>query len=305
MASNLIQMWSAEVQKQLFETEDFTRYSQNFASMEASSKFTIPSSGSILASTDDLSRPLTPGQRTDTAVELEMLPLIVNPFFVNLEDAWELSFDKRASITEGMANSLNDLGKQKVYWGWMNTSKFANSIKTTGLTGSTLATGATGTRKKITYDDILNATLKLDLQNVPHDGRVMVVPPALYKEIKALSQFVASDVLSTELLSRGVVGMIDGISVVRANVNQVLVDAVASGSTSVSADFGVTGTTYSFFIPVYHPSMVARVIGRSQVWVDTASAIYTSDVISATQAIAGGLTRYDKSGYVAIIQEIG
>lgn len=299
------QNWSSEVHKELFETVDFTRFSKMYNDMQSYSLFTLPSAGSITASTDDYVRPLTPGQRVDTLVEIPLVGLLVDPFYVKLDEQWEFAYDKRASITTGMADSLADEAKQRVYHSWLNTSDMDESIKTTGAATATLPTGATGTRLRITYDNILDATLKLDEQNIPQSGRVIVIPPSMVKEIKQLDEFNSSDQISTELLSKGVIGYIDGLQVIKASTNKVLANAVASGDTATVADYGTTGTTFSYFASVYHPDFVCKVYGETQVRVNENDAIYTSDVISATQRVGGGLVRNDKKGFVAIVQEIG
>lgn len=305
MASLHTQKWSAEVNKELFETVDYTRFSKNYSDMQSVSKFTLPSAGAITASVDDYARPLTPGQRTDSLVEISLAGLKIDPFYVQLDEQWELAYDKRASITEGMSNALSDDAAQRIYHSWVNSADMDLSVKTTGAATASKPAGATGTRKKITYQDIIDATEKLDIQNVPQSGRVMVIAPSMVKDIKKLAEFNNSDQISTELLSRGVIGYIDGIQVVKANTNNVLVDAVASGDTASGVTFGATGTTYSYVASIFHPDFVCRVVGQTQVFVNEADATYTSDVISATQRIGGGLVRNDKKGYVAIVQEIG
>ena len=298
------QKWSAEVHKELFETVDFTAYSKAYSDMVSVSKFILPTAGSITASTDNYVRPLSPGTRTDQSVEISLSGIKIDPFYVKLDEQWELAYDKRASITEGMVNAIADDAKQRVYWGWINTANMSNSVKTTGAAGASKPTGATGDRKKITYADILNASEILDLQNIPSSGRVMVIHPSMVKDIKQLSEFDTSESISTELLSRGTIGYIDGIQVVKANVDKVLVDAVASGSTASGATYAATGTTYSFVASVFHPDFVCKVVGESVVYVNEADATYTSDVVSATQRVGSGLCRQDKIGFVPIVQEI-
>ena len=64
------------------------------------------------------------------------------------------------------------------------------------------------------YPAFLDATLYLAEKNVPPEQRVAFVSPAFYKAIKLDAGFVRSGDIAQELLVRGQVGMIDGVSVV-------------------------------------------------------------------------------------------
>jgi hypothetical protein len=306
MALNL-KIWESEVQKQLFEAQDFTRFSKNFRT-ENTKTYGLPQQGTITASVDSGSRPLTAGVRTDTEKEVTLAGLVVDPFYVSITDQHELSYDKRADISSQIVDSIASLAKEKILWGWMNDCPWTSGFyqKTSGASGATLPTGATGTRLKIAYDDIISANLNLDLQNVPSDGRILLIHPSMYKDVKALSQFSASETISTELLARGVVGYIDGLQVVKANYANILVNAVASGTTApTGVTFGATGTTYSNVSFIYHPNFVGRVIGGTRMFVQQNSPTYTSDVMSATLRVGGALMREDKKGFIPIVSNIG
>ena len=64
------------------------------------------------------------------------------------------------------------------------------------------------------YDLILDGTEVMDDNEVPETGRVIVVAPGVYKSLKASTVFDHTDV-GAELRRQGVVGMIDGMPVVR------------------------------------------------------------------------------------------
>ena len=297
--------WSSEIHKELFEQKDYTSLAQNFSTMADMASFVLPQSGAITAGVDSYSRPLTATQRVDTGKTITLMGIVTDPYFVKLDEQHELSFDKRASISGHLVEAVADFAKTKVLWGWMNDVVWSSaSVKTTGLSGATMPTGATGARKKITYNDIISANEKLDLQNVPQDGRVMIIHPSLYKDLKGLTEFVENQVYCDDLLKQGIVGTVDGIRIIKGNTNSVLINAVASGSTPSMLAYGATGTTASFGALVYHPNFVARVIGRTELFVNMNDALFTSDVMTLTQRVGGGASRQDGKGLVAIVQEI-
>ena len=85
---------------------------------------------------------------------------------------------------------------------------------------SKMATGA-GTTKTETvsssnaYDLFLEACGTLSDNKVPLEGRVAFVAPAFYKAIKQDGSFVKGSDMAHEMLSHGVVGMVDGVSLIQ------------------------------------------------------------------------------------------
>lgn len=65
------------------------------------------------------------------------------------------------------------------------------------------------------YDEITKGTEALDDAEVPDEGRVIVVTPEVYRLIKKNPDINLSDALGDELKKKGVVGSIDGMSVVK------------------------------------------------------------------------------------------
>jgi hypothetical protein len=297
--------WSTEIQRELFEAQDYTSMSKNYSTMVNNTSFVLPESGSIEAQVDNYSRPLVATTRTDSGKTISMFGINTLPYYIQLDEQFELSYDKRSSISQHLVSSIDDLRKQKILYSWFSDVKWSgNSVKTSGLSGSTLPTGSTGARKRLTYTDICKANTILDLQNVPSDGRVMLIHSAQYQDVKLMSEFVENQVYTTDLLKQGVVGMIDGILIKKINSNKVLVNAVGSGSTSSMGTFGATGSTYSFGALVYHPDFVCRVVGNTELFVNQKDALYTSDILTMTTRLGGGLVRNDQVGAVAIVQEI-
>ena len=83
------------------------------------------------------------------------------------------------------------------------------------------ATGATAVSQAITagnnaYTDILKAAAFLDEDKAPVEGRVLFVTPGYYNTIKEyITTTMHADTYSSKLISRGYVGELDGIPVVK------------------------------------------------------------------------------------------
>jgi len=62
---------------------------------------------------------------------------------------------------------------------------------------------------------IMNATQALDDALVPETGRTLFIPTEYYRMLKTSPEFMSNDKLSEEAMAKGVVGMIDGMKVVK------------------------------------------------------------------------------------------
>jgi hypothetical protein len=62
---------------------------------------------------------------------------------------------------------------------------------------------------------IMDATTALDNALTPESGRTLFIPANYYRMLKHSSEFISSETLAEEALAKGVVGMIDGMKVVK------------------------------------------------------------------------------------------
>lgn len=74
------------------------------------------------------------------------------------------------------------------------------------------------------YAEILAASEALDNAEVPETGRVLVVTPALYAVMKQCKEIVMETDIGNELRLKGVIGMLDGMSVQKIPANRLPAD---------------------------------------------------------------------------------
>lgn len=65
------------------------------------------------------------------------------------------------------------------------------------------------------YDEIIEASKELDNAEVPEDGRCLVVSPDVYFLMKKCKDIIMGTDVSNEQRKRGVIGIIDGFSVIK------------------------------------------------------------------------------------------
>ena len=80
---------------------------------------------------------------------------------------------------------------------------------------------------------VVPAAVKLDQNNVPSDGRFLVIDPATYGKLQLDTRFIRQNESGTQALHTGVVGMAAGFTILKSN------NAVTSART------GLTGTTHT------------------------------------------------------------
>ena len=74
------------------------------------------------------------------------------------------------------------------------------------------------------YAEILAASEALDNAEVPETGRVLVVTPALYAVMKQCKEIVMETDIGNDLRLKGVIGMLDGMSVQKIPANRLPTD---------------------------------------------------------------------------------
>ena len=74
------------------------------------------------------------------------------------------------------------------------------------------------------YDEIIKANNALDNAEVPETGRYLVVTPDVYVLMKKSKDIVMETDISNELRVKGVIAMIDGLSVIKVPANRLPAD---------------------------------------------------------------------------------
>lgn len=74
------------------------------------------------------------------------------------------------------------------------------------------------------YDEIIKANNELDNAEVPETGRYLVVTPDVYVLMKKSKDIVMETDISNELRIKGVIAMIDGLSVIKVPANRLPAD---------------------------------------------------------------------------------
>lgn len=247
------------------------------------------------------SLPATVTERTDVIVSYDLDEYTSDPTLIKDIDAMEVSYDKRVSVTMEHSDTLQEKIALWMAYHW-GADDITQMVRTTGANRAAFVTGATGTRKKITYADFLSAKRILDAQNIPIKGRVCVLPAEMYNDLFELDEVINLQKQGTPTLPSGVVANILGFDIM---MRSELV-SYTNASTPVKRLPGAADLTSANAAALfYHENFVRRAKGAVKIFANEDQAPYYGSIFSAL-AKAGGRKRYTNGrGVVALVEAAG
>lgn len=114
--------------------------------------------------------------------------------------------------TDGVLSAAAALGRQQREVIIPEVDTYVYSVMTANA--GTKVTNVTLTSNNL-YDEIIQATETMDNNDVPDTGRILTVTPATYRLLKKCPDLDIDCDITAEQKAKGVVGMIDGMDVVK------------------------------------------------------------------------------------------
>lgn len=114
--------------------------------------------------------------------------------------------------TDGVLSAAAALGRQQREVIIPEVDAYVYSVMTANA--GTKVTSVTLTSNNL-YDEIIQATETMDNNDVPDTGRILTVTPATYRLLKKCPDLDIDCDITAEQKAKGVVGMIDGMDVVK------------------------------------------------------------------------------------------
>ena len=242
-------------------------------------------------------KPATVSQRTDNELTYDMDELTTNPIYIPNIDMVELSYDKRSSILYNDREELQRVAAQNLLYRWIVGAKTLNT-EGEARKAHTSAT-ATGNRKKLTKSTVMEAMVRMNVDNIPAAGRYMLLDAVQYADLlddltdKELSAFQAvADV------SKGVMGQLYGFSIMQRS--QVL-RLKADGTTLLKWDAADEATELAAGV-AWQQQCVSRALGEVKMFSNEDDPQYHGDIYSFLVRAGGSPRRYDKKGVYLIAE---
>lgn len=291
------EMWRPDIIETLFKSNAFLTRAFNADDMVVGGRIVhIPQAGApskVERNRVNLPAPIV--KRSDTDIVYVLDEYTTDPRLIVDIDKKELSYDKRASVIREDMGSLMEVAGDNMLYNWGVNIPAASKILTTGASATGTAPGATGNRKIITEADIRKAQLLLNNQNLPKDGRIMVLPGNFLDQLMSDNNLKYAFQQVVDLKS-GMVGRLFGFDLYERS--SVLVETTGGTVKLPEAASATDDNECAFF---YHEGAVERALGDVDIFDNPGKAEYYGDVVSFLLRLGGRNRRADNKGlgYIA------
>jgi len=292
------EIWMNTIVEGLFADNSFLSKSVNADEFVNDGKTVhIPNAGAASNTKKNRSSfPATVKTRNDIDLTFTLDEFTTDPVRIPHADTVELSYNKRESVIRtDRAKLINDVSEDILYQ-WMPAS--ANSISTTGSAVVAHTSGATGNRKAFTEADVSNAMTKFDEQDIPQEGRYMLIDAQMYKQLlKSLTTNEAQAFHAAVDVKKGVLGELHSFKIMkrsrvaRYNAAGDKLEPTASGNGTDNAA-----------VLAWHENSVCRALGEVEVFENEKDATYYGDILSFLARCGGRGMRNGVEGLLAIKQ---
>jgi hypothetical protein len=302
------EIWVSDVQEALNRNADFLPYSVDHSAYIAFGTVHVPQSGSNpTVVKNPATFPLSINERTDTDRTYSLNQFALEPVLITNLDELQISYDKRQSVLGQQISTLTQRIGDEVAISWSATGA-SNIVSTTGSAVATsLAPGATGTRKAVTLADIASLANKLDKDNVPRQNRKLLMSTDMFWELFQISDVIRASYNGFQnqpnVLQNGIVAMLYGFEIMMRPVV-----SVYANSTTVPKAFGAaTATTDNLACIAFHSTTVARALGSMTPLYDSGSngngkPEYLGSIFNMEIMLGSAILRADMKGVAALVQ---
>lgn len=294
MALN-ISIWQTTLVENFYPDNGFASKSVDDSTFVNAHKVIIPNAGApSKVQKNRTVKPATVDQRTDNALEYEIDELTTDPIYIPNIDTVELSYDKRTSIISNDRAQLQDEAHLNLLERWGKGVPASNVLLTTGTTERNAHTSdtATGKRKRITKNDLLAIMTRMDADNVPEEGRYLLLDAYMYADLLAdLSESDKWMFQNSANMQTGVLGNLYGLNIMkRSKVLRVKNDKTLLpwGEDAVAGELAAA--------LAWHEKSVSRALGEVKMFDSTNNPLYYGDIYSFLLRTGGSVRRYDKKG---------
>lgn len=177
------------------------------------------------------------------------------------------------------------------------TSKF---VYTTGSEGANNSPLKNQGRKKVSYSDILSIAQKFNEDNLPAEGRYIVMEPQLYRELLSDPAVISFLNFGEATLPTGVVREVGGINIiVKPSV------AIASSSGTVNAIGDTTLATDNFAALAFHTECLVRGDSGPIVFTEAGNAFKRGNICNITWflSVVNPRQGLDDAGVYLLVQD--
>jgi len=303
----LKEIWATDIAEKLFPSNSFIGQSVDDSMWVSGKKVHRANAGDLPGVQKDRTvfpAPVTP--RTDEDADYNIHEHTSDPTRIRDIEEIETNYQKRQSVLSGHIKVINNSIANWMAHDWAPTAE-ANFIRTSGADRPANLDGATGTRKKLTVEDILKAKAILDDMDLPMDGRNILIPSHMYNDM-LLSEYKYLESLDKQgkaVLKDGNIAALFGLKIFIRGKKNVL-SYTNAATPALRTPVATTGkATANAAALLWHKDFVARAKGDVKVYHNEDDATIYGSVFSAMARAGGQKTYLDGTGVMAIIEAAG
>lgn len=303
--------FSKDLQKVLFPDNSFYKMSMMEGGIGADvTKVEIPISGEIpdAKSGDPATLPLQATERTDDVKEYPVEQVYVGPVVVRRENEIVTNYGKRQDVISQFAEKIGVRVADIAAVNWGTVGGGDNIVRTTGTTSrATSLVGATGNRKRATYDNIVEVQEKFNKMNLPSGGRRYALwTPDMISDLFLIDKLTDEDKNQIALIRSGQVGTLFGFtSMMRWNDKKGSIglsyssDAAAKRAIDEATQAGDNAAAL-----FWHSSLVRHAEGNAKTIINRDVPGYLgATMIEAVVRFGATQNRKDGKGVVSLVEE--
>jgi hypothetical protein len=296
------EIWQDHIEGNLFKNNEFLLASTDAGQYVLQGKVVhIPQAGALATVVKNRSSvPATVVQRTDTDVTYVLDEFTTDPILIPNAETFELSYNKRESVLGEYESSLRQTIADNLLINWSPSGSTGTIIRTTGTTTATHLADTIGNRKKFTVNDLKNAQLQLNKQNIPMEGRYALISADMFQQLTDdMSATQYRDFSAAYDVKDGVLGRLFGFNIMmRGNVvsydDDTLPVVKAYGAAGADAD--------NDGVLCWQINAVERALGQISFFERIGDPTYYGDIYSVGVRMGARMRRGDAKGIIAIVQ---
>lgn len=291
------QVWLAAIQENFYPNDTFATKSVDDSAFVDNKTVHVPNAGApSKVIVNRTTKPATVNERTDNELTYDIDELTTDPIHIPNVDTVELSYDKRQSVLANDRSQLQKTAAQNLLYKWAESA--AVSLTTGADAPAHTSPTATGTRKKITKEDVLALATKFNADDVPLTGRYLLLDAAMYNDLLAdLTDKELSAYLASANAQAGTMGNLYGFAIMmRSKVLRLKLDksVLKWEDTDATAELAAG--------LAWQESCVSRAMGEVKMFDSRDNPLYYGDIYSFLVRTGGSIRRYDKKGVILLAE---
>ena len=296
--------FSQELQKELFPDNMFYKKSINETGIGIDvEQVQIPQSAAAGAVGVGVpgSLPLTISERTDDIKSYAVQQLyMVEPQLVTDENEIVTNYNKRMDIITAMAGAINSKAADIAATEWGSNLNVVRTSDT--ATRAVEVVGATGTRLRIKYDDLVAVRAEINRMNAPVGKWWGLLTPSQIDDLFLLDKITDSERTQIALVRTGEVGTLFGISIMMRYNATLGTSGVFYDTAGAKKALGAAVVASDCAAGIFwHERLVRHAEGHAKTYIDRDKPEYLGTIVNSKVRFGATFNRTDEVGTVALV----